>query len=67
MAAVSLKPLVLDFQTVCQKTKACTAAYGAATRALKAISKVRPSCQLSTLPALTLLWPLFIHPLHWVL
>nr|XP_047923465.1 rho guanine nucleotide exchange factor 16 isoform X3 [Anser cygnoides] len=37
MQRVTRLPLLLD--TVCQKTKACTAAYGAATRALKAISK----------------------------
>ncbi|OXB56608.1 hypothetical protein ASZ78_009823 [Callipepla squamata] len=30
--------------TVCQKTRACTAAYGAATRALKAISKLVKNC-----------------------
>ncbi|XP_052547933.1 rho guanine nucleotide exchange factor 16 isoform X1 [Tympanuchus pallidicinctus] len=39
MQRVTRLPLLLD--TVCQKTQACTAAYGAATRALKAISKVR--------------------------
>lgn len=32
---------------MCQKTKACTAAYGAATRALKAISKVRTATTTS--------------------
>ncbi|XP_042687256.1 rho guanine nucleotide exchange factor 16 isoform X1 [Centrocercus urophasianus] len=37
MQRVTRLPLLLD--TVCQKTQACTAAYGAATRALKAISK----------------------------
>ncbi|XP_062449574.1 rho guanine nucleotide exchange factor 16 isoform X2 [Rhea pennata] len=37
--------LILPMQrTLCQKTKACTAAYGAATRALKAISKLVKSC-----------------------
>ncbi|XP_026718754.1 rho guanine nucleotide exchange factor 16 [Athene cunicularia] len=42
MQRVTRLPLLLD--TVCQKTKACTAAYGAATRALKAISKLVKSC-----------------------
>ncbi|KAK0673776.1 ARHGG factor, partial [Pygoscelis papua] len=42
MQRVTRLPLLLD--TVCQKTKACTAAYGAATRALKAISKVVKNC-----------------------
>ncbi|KFP90534.1 Rho guanine nucleotide exchange factor 16, partial [Apaloderma vittatum] len=47
MQRVTRLPLLLD--VMCQKTKACTAAYGAATRALKAISKVRP-CASSPLP-----------------
>lgn len=42
MQRVTRLPLLLD--TVCQKTKACTAAYGAATRALKAISKLVKNC-----------------------
>ncbi|KAM6046615.1 rho guanine nucleotide exchange factor 16 isoform 2-T3 [Chlamydotis macqueenii] len=42
MQRVTRLPLLLD--TVCQKTKACTAAYDAASRALKAISKLVKSC-----------------------
>ncbi|XP_009887983.1 PREDICTED: rho guanine nucleotide exchange factor 16 [Charadrius vociferus] len=42
MQRVTRLPLLLD--TVCQKTKACTAEYGAATRALKAISKLVKNC-----------------------
>ncbi|XP_025941436.1 rho guanine nucleotide exchange factor 16 [Apteryx rowi] len=42
MQRVTRLPLLLD--TLCQKTKACTAAYGAATRALKAISKLVKNC-----------------------
>ncbi|KAM8989877.1 rho guanine nucleotide exchange factor 16 [Ara ararauna] len=42
MQRVTRLPLLLD--TVCQKTKACTAAYRAATRALKAISKLVKNC-----------------------
>ncbi|XP_009640521.1 rho guanine nucleotide exchange factor 16 [Egretta garzetta] len=42
MQRVTRLPLLLD--TVCQKTKACTAAYGAAARALKAISKLVKNC-----------------------
>ncbi|NXE06576.1 ARHGG factor, partial [Lophotis ruficrista] len=42
MQRVTRLPLLLD--TLCQKTKACTAAYGAASRALKAISKLVKSC-----------------------
>ncbi|XP_015738022.1 rho guanine nucleotide exchange factor 16 isoform X2 [Coturnix japonica] len=42
MQRVTRLPLLLD--TVCQKTQACTAAYGAATRALKAISKLVKNC-----------------------
>ncbi|KAM6116763.1 rho guanine nucleotide exchange factor 16 [Phoenicopterus ruber ruber] len=42
MQRVTRLPLLLD--TVCQKTKAGTAAYGAATRALKAISKLVKNC-----------------------
>ncbi|KAM8796316.1 rho guanine nucleotide exchange factor 16 [Eudromia elegans] len=42
MQRVTRLPLLLD--TLCQKTKACTAAYGAATRALRAISKLVKSC-----------------------
>lgn len=45
---------------MCQKTKACTAAYGAATRALKAISKVRPAAPSSPSIALP-------HPAFWPL
>ncbi|KAM6241123.1 rho guanine nucleotide exchange factor 16 [Porphyrio hochstetteri] len=42
MQRVTRLPLLLD--TVCQKTKAGTAAYEAATRALKAISKLVKKC-----------------------
>ncbi|NWJ00593.1 ARHGG factor, partial [Crypturellus undulatus] len=42
MQRVTRLPLLLD--TLCQKTKACTAAYGAATRALKAISELVKNC-----------------------
>ncbi|XP_071622853.1 rho guanine nucleotide exchange factor 16 isoform X2 [Heliangelus exortis] len=42
MQRVTRLPLLLD--TVCQKTEACSAAYGAATRALKAISKLVKNC-----------------------
>ncbi|XP_051493387.1 rho guanine nucleotide exchange factor 16 [Apus apus] len=42
MQRVTRLPLLLD--TVCQKTKAGTAVYGAATRALKAISKLVKNC-----------------------
>ncbi|XP_010192794.1 PREDICTED: rho guanine nucleotide exchange factor 16-like [Mesitornis unicolor] len=42
MQRVTRLPLLLD--TVCQKTPAGTAAYGAATRALKAISKLVKNC-----------------------
>ncbi|NXN06574.1 ARHGG factor, partial [Indicator maculatus] len=42
MQRVTRLPLLLD--TICQKTKACTTAYGAASRALKAISKLVKSC-----------------------
>uniref|UniRef100_A0A8C6JUI9 Uncharacterized protein n=1 Tax=Melopsittacus undulatus TaxID=13146 RepID=A0A8C6JUI9_MELUD len=42
MQRVTRLPLLLD--TVCQKTEAGTAAYGAATRALKAISKLVKNC-----------------------
>ncbi|XP_075577595.1 rho guanine nucleotide exchange factor 16 [Pelecanus crispus] len=42
MQRVTRLPLLLD--TVCQKTKACTAAYGAASRALKAVSKLVKNC-----------------------
>ncbi|NXY39748.1 ARHGG factor, partial [Pomatorhinus ruficollis] len=55
MQRVTRLPLLLD--TVQQKTNARTAAYGAATRAVKAISKVRPSCQPCTSPpASSALW-----------
>ncbi|XP_040441813.1 rho guanine nucleotide exchange factor 16 [Falco naumanni] len=42
MQRVTRLPLLLD--TLCQKTKAGTAAYGAATQALKAISKLVKNC-----------------------
>ncbi|KAM6312835.1 rho guanine nucleotide exchange factor 16 [Podargus strigoides] len=42
MQRVTRLPLLLD--TVCQKTPACSAAYGAAARALKAISKLVKNC-----------------------